>query len=250
MSIRKFVAGAAIATALVASFAAPVQTAHADEFANDIIGNYDTERCEGTFMLKKKVTSAPVVVEALIDYAVGDVGVESVMGADPRLNFEIHPGYTARVIVEAVAGGKVVAQREFYLSCDVKPGADIYVTPGYHDVNGRLWHTVCEPYSQTERCRTEIWATQSSLQGGKVVTETGWVFNNLTYKPSARSLWKSNPLGNNGEWTAVDGRHWRTECDTAKTGRNGCRSYTYNLVVRANGSVGMEWVFNNMVRFS
>src|SRR5690606_20558620 len=39
------------------------------------------------------------------------------------------------------------------------PQVDLYSTPGYHDVNGRRWFTICEPYSQTVRCRTSIMAT-------------------------------------------------------------------------------------------
>jgi len=65
-------------------------------------------------------------------------------------------------------------------------------------------------------------------------------------------------LGNAGEWTATNGRRWRTACDTPETGRNGCRSYiesdAISLITRANGSKYYQWVrefrFNNMVRFS
>ncbi|NHB85096.1 CAP domain-containing protein [Tessaracoccus sp. HDW20] len=42
---------------------------------------------------------------------------------------------------------------------------NVYLTPGTHNVNGRLWRTVCEPYSQTKRCRTEIQATQVQQVG-------------------------------------------------------------------------------------
>lgn len=122
---------------------------------------------------------------------------------------------------------------------------NVYLTPGTHNVNGRLWRTVCEPYSRTERCRTEIWSS-------------GWAFNNLTYAPSSRSLWKGNPLGGNGvvggkvTWMS-GGRKWRTECDTATTGRSGCRSYmTTTVTVRSGGSYRLveKEVFNNMVVFS
>ncbi|TRY17883.1 hypothetical protein FOJ82_11505 [Tessaracoccus rhinocerotis] len=137
------------------------------------------------------------------------------------------------------------------------PG-DIYTIPGFHNYNGRLWHTQCEPYSQTIRCRTEIWATTVKVESGRFVQSNGWVFNNLTYLPfMTRSQWASNPLGHAGEWTAADGRRWRTECDTAATGRNGCRSYTMtSLVVGSQNSAGVwsyrvtqDWVFNNLVRF-
>lgn len=121
---------------------------------------------------------------------------------------------------------------------------NVYLTPGTHNVNGRLWKTSCEAYSQTKRCRTEIWSS-------------GWVFNNLTYAPSARVLWKGNPLGGNGvvgakvSWVS-SGRKWRTECDTAATGRNGCRSYmAATVAVRSGGSYRLveKDVFNNMVVF-
>lgn len=121
---------------------------------------------------------------------------------------------------------------------------DIYITPGYQVVNGREWFTACEAYSRTYRCRTEIKATQVSQVGGRFVSKTDWVFNNLTYAASPRSLWKSNPLAASGEirgrvaWTATDGRKWRTECDTAATGRGGCRSYVEARVIEAHSSKG------------
>lgn len=140
---------------------------------------------------------------------------------------------------------------------------DIYTTPGYQVVNGREWFTACEAYSQTYRCRTEIKATQVSQVGGRFVSKTDWVFNNLTYAASPRPLWKGNPLAANGKvsgkvaWTATDGRKWRTECDTAATGRGGCRSYVESRVIEAHSSSAggtayrwtTKWVFNNMVRF-
>ncbi|NHB85411.1 hypothetical protein G7085_14435 [Tessaracoccus sp. HDW20] len=64
------------------------------------------------------------------------------------------------------------------------------------------------------------------------------------------------PLGHTGAWTATDGRRWRTECDTAVTGRNGCRSYTWTTYVKATSTGGRTtfstvqgWVVNNIVRF-
>ncbi len=137
------------------------------------------------------------------------------------------------------------------------PVVDLYSTPGYHNVNGRKWFTSCEKYSQTTRCRTNIFATTISYTNGKFVPENKWVFNNLTYLPSPRSLWKNNPLGYEGKWTAADGRQWRTECDTPTTGRNGCRSYVKAKLIDVSpkgAGYGYEWttkwVFNNIVRFS
>lgn len=135
---------------------------------------------------------------------------------------------------------------------------NVYLTPGTHNVNGRHWRTVCEPYSQTKRCRTEIWASQTTLTNGTWVTTNDWVFNNLTYAPSDRAIWADNPLGGNGveggkvSWTE-GGRKWRTECDTALTGRGGCRTFTTATVVDQVGSgyrMVEKEIFNNMVTFS
>ncbi|MHA7860134.1 bactofilin family protein [Tessaracoccus sp. Y36] len=144
------------------------------------------------------------------------------------------------------------------------PAVDIYITPGEHLVNGRRWRTVCEPYSATERCRTEIqativkWDDGDDDDRGRFVQVNGWAFNNLTYKATARSIWKNNPLAANGvvggRYTWTDGgRTWRTECDTALTGRNGCRTYASADVVENRGG-RYVWVekeiLNNMVRFN
>lgn len=130
---------------------------------------------------------------------------------------------------------------------------DIYLTPGTHHVNGRTWRTTCEPYSTTRRCRTEIKATTVSYTSGRFVQSTGWVFNNLTYAPIPRSTWGKNPLANKGSWTGADGRKWRTDCDSAVTGRNGCRSYATAKVIEYRGGT-YQWVtkeiLNNMVRFA
>ena len=136
---------------------------------------------------------------------------------------------------------------------------DVYTTPGYHTVNGRQWFTKCEPYSSTFRCWTSIWSTQVTHKGGsRFESKTGWFFNNLTYLPAERSLWAGNPLGYTNNWTAADGRKWYTECDTATTGRNGCRSYIWvnNKVEARKGANGVysyvlvnKWEFNNIVLF-
>ncbi len=138
------------------------------------------------------------------------------------------------------------------------PSGSLYTTPGYHHVNGRDWYTTCEPYSITSRCTTNIWATQITYGNGEFVRHDGWVFNNLTYLPSPRTAWKENPLGHDGSWTAVDGRRWRTECDTPVTGGNGCRSWIEARVAERTltpagtwrYSVATRWVFNNIVLFS
>ncbi|AQP44583.1 polymer-forming cytoskeletal protein [Tessaracoccus flavus] len=138
-------------------------------------------------------------------------------------------------------------------------GVDIYGTPGTHYVNGRVWNTTCEPYSQTERCRTNIQATVVEYRDGRFVKTNGWAFNNLTYLASPRALWSDNPLGAYGRvggtarWTGSDGRAWRTECDTALTGQGGCRSFAAARVVeqtRTGYRFVTKEIFNNMVRFS
>ncbi|TRY18647.1 hypothetical protein FOJ82_05860 [Tessaracoccus rhinocerotis] len=135
---------------------------------------------------------------------------------------------------------------------------DVYSTPGFHNVNGRWWYTECEPYSQTIRCTTDIWATSTSYAAGRFTSSNGWVFNNLTYLPyMTRAAWGSNPLANDGEWTAADGRQWRTECDTARTGRGGCRTWVRSDVVASSQAADggwthrqtKDWVLNNIVRF-
>lgn len=137
-------------------------------------------------------------------------------------------------------------------------GGDLYMTPGFHQVNGRSWFTQCEPYSQTFRCRTDIWATQARHVEGRFVSTTGWFFNNLTYLPMmTRDQWAGNPLAEGGRFEST-GRRWMTECDTQRTGRHGCRSYIWvQGVVSATPepgggysySLADTWVFNNMVRF-
>ncbi len=128
-----------------------------------------------------------------------------------------------------------------------------YEVPGFHHVNGRWWFTQCEPYSQTTRCRTDIWASPIRYVNGAYVADWGWHFNNLTYLPSmTRQQWSHNPLAIPGEWTSA-GRRWRTECDTPATGRGGCRSYILTKVVAVDGRGGyrMEdrFVVNNIVLF-
>ena len=137
----------------------------------------------------------------------------------------------------------------------VKPphSGDLYETPGFHNVNGRRWMTTCEPYSVTVRCWTYIWGTEVKVSGGKYVQVNGWNFNNLTYVAAPRSVWKGNKLAYDNEWTATDGRQWRTECETAQTGRNGCRSWVKADKIEYTGSGYRQvhkWVFNNIVRFS
>ncbi len=156
---------------------------------------------------------------------------------------------SAAVIV-AMASGVLVAHG------DSTPS--IYTTPGGHIANGRQWNTTCEKYSSNVvRCSTNIWATTVTYANGRYVPRTGWTFNNLSYLPSPRASWATNNLGRtNPAWTSA-GRQWRTECDTAATGRGGCRSYMLVKTVAAvntrSGTTYVNkdaWVFNNLVLFS
>ncbi len=134
-----------------------------------------------------------------------------------------------------------------------------YTLAGLHNINGRMWFTQCEAYSQTERCRTDIWATTVTKDSrGRYTVQQRWAFNNLTYLPyMTRAQWAKNPLGYTNSWTSTDGRRWRTECDTAATGKNACRSYTLATVYSAKAKAGggytfsesQKWVFNNIVMF-
>lgn len=163
----------------------------------------------------------------------------------------------ATVVVEGSKGplGRRHAEAPNY--AEVYPDSSVYTTDGEHLVNGRQWRTRCERYSLTDRCFTEIWASTVVLEGGTYVQRQGWVLNNLTYKPSPRSAWRTNALGYPGKFTS-GGRQWRTECDTVATGRNACRSYLLATVIEtytdANGAVAhrpvSQWIFNNLVLFS
>lgn len=139
-----------------------------------------------------------------------------------------------------------------------QPEFDVYTTPGFHEFNGRRWFTACEPYSRTSRCWTLIHATTVTNSASGFVAVNTWVFNNLTYAASPRHLWAGNPLASTGQWKAADGRDWRTECDTALTGRNGCRSFVRASMIGNVAGPGEAvrygdvtgWVLNNIVRFS
>ena len=131
---------------------------------------------------------------------------------------------------------------------------DVYTTPGTHTVNGRQWETKCSMYSTTvERCTTNIWATTISFDGRRYVQSNGWVFNNLTYKESNRNTWREwNPLITPGTHI-IDGRTWKTECDTSVTGGNGCRSQIKATLIEKTPSgyrTVNKFVFNNMVRIT
>ncbi|GAB3821788.1 glycosyl hydrolase 53 family protein [Tessaracoccus terricola] len=190
------------------------------------------------------VLSADAPTQEAVDRGIAVV-TEALAGLDPEPSPTPSPAPTVTVTATATPTTPPATER------------DVYSTPGFHNSGGRWWHTQCEPYSQTIRCTTDIWATQVSAEGSGFVSETGWQFNNLTYLPHmTRAQWGDNPLANAGEFTS-DGRQWKTECDTAQTGRNGCRTW-----IRADYVAGTQdasgnwsyawtqgWVFNNMVRF-
>lgn len=94
-------------------------------------------------------------------------------------------------------------------------GNDLYDTPGFHDVGGRKWMTVCEPYSATHRCYTYIWGTTIHASGNSSAQVNGWQFNNLTYAASPKRIWRGNPLapqlrrrhGDRAQWRHLPGGH-------------------------------------------
>ncbi|MDO5677119.1 MAG: hypothetical protein Q4G35_06380 [Propionibacteriaceae bacterium] len=151
-----------------------------------------------------------------------------------------------------VVASAVIALAGVLVPTPASAQVDVYTTPGEHKVNGRQWKTTCQPYSSTvERCRTEIMAVTVVQQGGRYVEKRMWTFNNLTYKPSPRSTWAfMNPLVTPGDHI-IDGRKWRTECDTDWTGRGGCRSQIMATVIEKNPKGGYQsvdkYVFNNIV---
>ena len=80
--------------------------------------------------------------------------------------------------------------------------------------------------------------------------------NRLELMPMKRATWAGNPLASTGNFTSA-GRQWRTECDTATSGGNGCRSYLWTTTYAASKVNGQwkytqldQWVLNSMVRFS
>lgn len=130
---------------------------------------------------------------------------------------------------------------------------DPYSQPGVHLVNGRYWKTECSNYSASViRCTTNIYGTKVFLQSGRWFKQNDWVFNNLTYLPSPRTMWAGNPLGSSGKWTAADGRQWESECDSPATGRGACRQYVQAGVASEVGGVVTQKelrVFNSLVKF-
>lgn len=169
----------------------------------------------------------------------------------PAAKYRYYYEHWRPVVQEMVAalGGQAVAPFD---------PADVYTTVGERTVNGRQWRTTCSPYTESiDRCRAEIWSTTVTRVNEKFVQKNGWNFNNLTYLPSPRSLWKTNPLALTGPFTS-DGRQWNTSCADSWTGPNACRSFIKVKVIEpyldGGGSRQFrdveKWVFNNIVQFS
>lgn len=256
-TLSKLLGGASVAALMSGVvLGVTVQDAYADPFQDGYVRiNQSADACELTI----EVTGGMTGVIEILSYPLGsdEVQVDSSEWStlNPKLTASMPRGTTTDSQVEFARDNGTVFTQWVRSSC----GVDVYITPGEHFVSGREWRTYCEPYSQTERCRTDIWATQVVYNDGKFVPVTNWHFNNLTYKAAPRSLYASNPLGGHGKvggevsWTAEDGREWRTECDTATTGRGGCRNYITAYVIETNVRGGHYWVkkeiFNSMVRF-
>ncbi len=164
-------------------------------------------------------------------------------------------GYLRRIVrrVAVAVGGTALLTAGVVVSTAVPAQAlDVYTEPGRHSYNGREWNTTCEKYSSNvERCTTQIYATKITYSNGRYSQRNGWVFNNLTYKPSPRASWKGNPLATPGNHT-INGRKWYTECDTAWTGGHACRSkiWATSAFVENGQYVNKNrWEFNNIVKF-
>ncbi len=173
--------------------------------------------------------------------------------ANPYRSSDHDPVVVGMQLGEVTTPGPTPAPTVTVTAKPTPPSGDIYTTPGFHNVNGRKWMTTCEPYSATVRCFTYIWSTTVRYAGGQYVQINGWNFNNLTYAASKRSLWTGNKLAYTNSWTATDGRKWRTECGTPRTGSDGCRSYIEATVIEYTGSGYRQvtkFILNNMVRFS
>ncbi len=129
----------------------------------------------------------------------------------------------------------------------------LYVTPGYHYVNGRYWKTRCEMYSTTTvRCFTDIYATVIKSVNGVWYKQNTWTFNNLTYLPSPEAAWKGNNLVSGGVFYS-GGRTWKSECNTAATGYGACRVYIWASAPSLSDGVVKQvwsWRFNGFVNFS
>ncbi|NHB85267.1 hypothetical protein G7085_13195 [Tessaracoccus sp. HDW20] len=253
----------------------------------------DSEGNEATVSFTITVTEAPVVdtdapgIEKIADQAV-KVGADftlqvkatdaskplaySATGLPAGLKIDAATGVISgratkpgnnKVVVTVTDAQGNLASVEFKLKVENqnKPSFERtapYTLAGFHKVNGRDWFTKCENYSQTQRCRTDIWASTVVKTGKGFEVRKAWVFNNLTYLPyMLRGQWAANNLGYTNQWTAADGRRWKTECDTTNTGGNGCRSYAMTTVVSATPKRGggytfsqsNQWVFNNIVMF-
>ncbi len=157
-------------------------------------------------------------------------------------------------VLMAVILGATLGLAALPQEAQAAPTPTVYNQPGDHYVNGRFWKTDCEMYSsKVVRCETQIWATKVINHKGVYYNHNGWVFNNLTYLPSGESQWEGNNLAWPNEWTAADGRKWKTECNTPETGQGGCRSYAWATQVVNQGGKFVKtngWSFNNIVQFS
>ncbi|MDO4784795.1 MAG: hypothetical protein Q3997_06905 [Propionibacteriaceae bacterium] len=143
------------------------------------------------------------------------------------------------------------------------PMYTVYTTAGKHTVDGRTWRTTCKKDSPAQRCRTEVWGNSASASPQRLTSKQRWIFHTETYLPADRSAWKDNPLGGNGEtgyskqWKKGK-RQFKTECDTATSGKNACRTYvqinplkpvsdTRRLVV---DNVPSDWALHSIVLFN
>lgn len=176
----------------------------------------------------------------------GDDAFSWQMAGPANVYWEVSPGAVG-TLSGVLDHARAVATAKLF-----RPQMEVYTVPGDHTVGGRLWRTTCEPYSHTTRCRSEIWANSVVPDGDTYRHQQGWTFNSLTYLWSEREKWAGNPLATTGTWRS-GGELWRTDCDSAATGRGACRTWVWRPTVKkVDGEfrVTTEWVFNNQVLFS
>lgn len=139
-------------------------------------------------------------------------------------------------------------------------GPDVYSTPGGQKKDGSLYKTSCEKQSNdVVRCKTEKWGSVVRLKKGKYVTDKGWHLTRYTYLPSVRSKWKKSPYAAYGKkkgkvsWKK-DGKKYRSECDTKKTGKGACRTYVWTTTISKSKSgkyvKKSDWKLNRVVKFA
>ncbi|MDO5676692.1 MAG: bifunctional UDP-sugar hydrolase/5'-nucleotidase [Propionibacteriaceae bacterium] len=200
---------------------------------------------------------SPKLANTTITATIGNVEVGKAAVANGAATVSVKipanvSGNQALVFKAAPSGTTITVPLSVKASTGFVPSAPYTLAGEHKNLNGRDWKTTCEAYSKTTRCTTLIWGTTVKRVGNKYVQTNGWQFNNMTYLPAKKALWGKNPLANTGTFVS-GGRDWETECNTARSGGNGCRSYVQASVIEAKPGGGYrtvtKMVFNNIVMF-